>query len=213
MFTSGCDQKIVSREYEEIIIDSPLKSHSVAHNDPHGFMGMGFDHPDISQMMANVSDDPQTQKQLDASVVKAPLSWRTPNGWSEVVGGRMRLVTFRSKDSTKPIECTIVSLGGRAGGLKSNIVRWMNQVNIAIPPDDQLQSFVDGLETIGAQGGFSLKVVDLTSLVDGGQLPSMISAVAQLSDMTVFVKMTGNKNALIENRDQFKTLCKSLKIN
>jgi hypothetical protein len=41
----------------------------------------------------------------------------------------------------------------------------------------------------------------------------MIAAIAELPDMTIFVKMTGSKEALAENRDRFSELCESLNIN
>lgn len=215
---TSCEQQVISREYEEITITSPLEHHMGPHGDPHTFMKnapfMGFDHPDISQgiQMADAQNDPQLQKALDASVAKAPLSWRTPEGWSEEKGSSMRVVTFRTKDDTGGIECSIVTLGGQAGGVQSNVVRWMKQINLDVPPTGQLREFLSRQETLKAEGGFNLKMIDMTEFVQEASFPSMIAAIAELQDMTIFVKMTGAKESLIENRDKFKSLCQSLKI-
>ncbi|KKW17097.1 MAG: hypothetical protein UY58_C0011G0009 [Candidatus Magasanikbacteria bacterium GW2011_GWA2_50_22] len=77
--------------------------------------------------------DQQTQKMLEASVARPPLSWATPEGWRELPGSGMRLATFRSADTGDPVECALISLAGDAGGLESNAARWMQQVNIAVP--------------------------------------------------------------------------------
>ena len=130
---ASCEQKITIHEYEETTIVSPLEHRMDPHGDPHAFMKdapfMGFDHPDISGMqMADAQNDPQLQKALDASVSKVPLSWGTPDGWSEEKGGGMRVATFRAKDDAGGIECSVVSLGGQAGGSQSNVIRWMKQI-------------------------------------------------------------------------------------
>ena len=41
----------------------------------------------------------------------------------------------------------------------------------------------------------------------------MVATVITLPDMTVFVKMTGTRGAILENKDKFETLCESLKLN
>ena len=83
--------------------------------------------------------DQATQNMIAASAQKPPLAWDLPEGWTETPGNGMRLVTFHSTDKD-PVECTIVSLGGMAGGLESNIVRWMGQINIPMPAQDQFDA-------------------------------------------------------------------------
>ena len=58
-----------------------------------------------------------------------------------------------------------------------------------------------------------MTIIDLTELTEGEESPSMTAAIANLENMTIFVKMTGNREDVIANRKPFETLCKSLVIN
>lgn len=160
--------------------------------------------------------DKETQKMLEASVARMPLSWKTPEGWMETPGGGgMRLVSFNSADQDNPVECGIISLGGRAGGVQSNVARWMNQVNIAVPDKAQFEEFLASQKRINTQDGFVAMVVDLTQLQSQEDLnvPSMIAAIIDLPDTTAFVKMTGSRGILLKNKEKFESLCESLKLN
>ncbi len=159
--------------------------------------------------------DAQTQKMLEASVARPPLSWATPPGWQETPGSGMRLVNFTSADKDNPAECTIISLGGQAGGLESNVVRWMKQVNIAVPQAPAMEQFLAAQKKVKTRDGFDATIIDLTQLQSKDDLasPSMVATIITLPDMTVFVKMTGSRGAVLKNRDQFQALCESLKLN
>lgn len=159
--------------------------------------------------------DQQTQKMLEASVARPPLSWTTPQGWQETPGSGMRLVNFASADKDSPVECTIISLGGQAGGLESNAARWMKQVNIDVPAQAELEKFFAAQKKIKTKDGFDATIIDLTQLQSKDDLksPSMVATIIALPDMTVFVKMTGTRGAVLKNKEEFETLCQSLKLN
>ena len=159
--------------------------------------------------------DQQTQKMLEASVARPPLAWATPEGWQELPGSGMRLATFRSADTGDPVECALISLAGDAGGVESNAARWMQQVNIAVPDAPAMEKFLAAQKKIKTPDGFDATVLDLTQLQSQDDLesPSMAAAIITLPDMTVFVKMTGTRGAVLKNRDQFEALCESLKLN
>ena len=159
--------------------------------------------------------DQQTQKMLEASVARPPLSWATPEGWQESPGSGMRLATFRSADTGDPVECALISLAGDAGGVESNAARWMQQVNIAVPDVPAMEKFLAAQKKIKTRDGFDATILDLTQLQSQDDLesPSMAATIITLPDMTVFVKMTGARGAVLKNRDQFEALCESLKLN
>jgi len=177
---TSCEQPITSREYEEIV--------TAPASDPHDFM-------------RNVPNAAEQQ-------LRPPLSWEVPQGWSEEKGSGMRLATFR--DQNDSVECSIVSLGGQAGGLQSNAARWMNQINVSVPAGNQLNAFLSRQQKLKTKGGFALTIIDLSELSQGEQAPSMIAAITDLEDKTIFVKMTGSRKNVIAHRGQFISLCQSL---
>lgn len=184
---TSCEQQIMSREYDEIVTTAP------------------------SLQTPSMRDDQRMQEILDASVARPSLSWETPGGWSEEKGDGMRLVTFREPNSA--IECSIISLEGQAGGLQFNVSRWMNQINVSVPAIGQFKEFLSRQKIIKTKGGFEITVIDLSEFSQGQQLPSIIGAIAELEDKTIFVKMTGSRGDVAANRKQFEALCNSLKIN
>jgi len=181
---TSCEQRIASREYDEIVTTAS------------------------SLQIPFMRGDQRMQEILDASVARPSLSWETPGGWSEEKGSGMRLVTFR--DSNSLIECSIISLGGQAGGLQSNVSRWMNQISVNVPDKDQFKELLSRQIVLKTKGGFSITVIDLSEFTQDQQLPSMIGAIAELEDKTIFVKMTGSRDDVVANREQFTSLCRSL---
>ncbi len=196
---SACREgKIVPRTYEETVVESPLEKMTAkmdASSLPPG-------HPDISQM-----------SQMASSTSSIDFKWIAPQGWTEKPGGGMRLVTFTANDSS-PIECSIVSLGGMAGGLEANIRRWMGQINMPEIPEDQFNAFLQKQEEIKSEGGLTINLVDLTALQnkEPQEAPSMIAGILTIEDKTVFVKMTGTKKAVQEEKEHFRQLCQSLQL-
>lgn len=226
---ASCERQEAVREYEEVTVVSPLEHHMGPHGVPQDMMSdapfMGMDHPDISGVlpeghpdisgsmpMASGNMDAQTKQALTASVAQVPLAWKTPEGWSEEPGGGMRVATFRAQDDAGGIECSIVSLGGQAGSFQSNVVRWMKQINIDVPPQAQLEEFLSKQELVKTEGGFDMTVIDFTDFAGEATTPSMIASIAEFPELTVFVKMTGVKQSVLANRDKFKGLCQSLKL-
>ena len=126
----------------------------------------------------------------------------------------MRLVTFKS-EGENPVTCTIVSLGGIAGGLEENVGRWAQQINIQLD-EEEFQDFLKKTQTIELSSGMVLSLVDFTQLQqdDEPSRESMVGAILNLEDVsTVFLKMTGTKQAIINNRERFVKLCQSIRLN
>ena len=143
----------------------------------------------------------------------ADFSWEAPVSWEEFKGEGMRLATFKSHD-TAEIECSIVSLSGAAGGLAANINRWMTQIQLTPLSEEKLSEFLNQQKHLSTQSGEEIVLVDLSLLqsTDPASTQSILGAVVAQSDKTIFIKMTGTKAALINNREQFETLCQSLNL-
>ena len=137
------------------------------------------------------------------------LSWTTPEGWREIPGRGMRLMTF--VDQAQAVECSVVVLGPRAGEVRPNVVRWMRQLGID-PDEETLTRFLGDMTVWPLEEG-SATVVDLTRLQqkEDDQVPSMIAVIIPWPDAVVFVKMTGPKGEVLKNKAAFMRLVKSLK--
>lgn len=84
---------------------TPLPADRTTPADPHAGL-------DMSAMGAALGMD---------SLMGNMFTWTAPEGWKQEAGGAMRLATFHLRSDAKAIDCSIVSLGGMAGGLEANL--------------------------------------------------------------------------------------------
>lgn len=145
------------------------------------------------------------------SVMQGHLTWSLPAGWEEQPATGMRLATFRLTSDPKKIDCSIVVLGGMAGGLEANLSRWMEQIDLK-SSSKSLQSMIHSSESLKTQDGQEAKIYDFTSMQKDAPTSdkSMIAAIISSAEVTIFLKMTGSIEAVSQNRNGFSELVKSL---
>ncbi|VAX37448.1 hypothetical protein MNBD_UNCLBAC01-1083 [hydrothermal vent metagenome] len=198
LFLSSCENRQVQRrEYKEIVITVPSPVMSSKNSQ--------------GSMKGSSSSDNELPP-----VTKPAIIWKAPNEWLETKGSSMRLVSF-STPSDNPqnyIECSIVSLSGKAGGVKANVMRWMSQVNLN-SDQPEVDSFLNNLEKTTTGSGLPVTIVDFTILqVSDDELSSsMMAAIIELTDEIVFIKMTGDKGAVLNNKKNFQSLVQSISLN
>ena len=188
----SCTKKEGKRKYTEIVIEPSAPFAPFAH---------GFKDGDMSAF-----------KDMPSSAPDIKLSWRLPVDWVEREKGGMRLAAFSSGSGEGAVECTIISLPGAAGGLESNVTRWIGQINLEIPPQEKFAEFLNAQEKFSTGKGLAGTTVDLTQLTPDTNQRSMIAALVNAEEDTLFIKMTGTKASLEKNREKFKSLCRSLEV-
>lgn len=67
-----------------------------------------------------------------------PVTWTLPAGWSEKPGSELRYATLLLGPKDKPLELTVVPLGGEAGSVLANVNRWRGQVGLGDVDEDGL---------------------------------------------------------------------------
>ncbi len=151
-----------------------------------------------------------TEIVIKATEAKSNLAWQTPEGWQEVPGNGMRLASFQLLNDQSSIDCSIVSLGGMAGGLEANLRRWMGQIGLE-PSKEDFEQLMHSSQSLQTQDGQTAKIYDFTSVQKNTQASakSIIAAMISMKDTTVFVKMTGSIEAIDQNREKFLDLVKS----
>ncbi len=190
---SGCEKKAQEYHYQEIVIEPAMPNAPFMGEDPHAGLGL-----DIPMMKKSMSQD-------------SSLAWEVPTGWEEVPGSGMRVASFKLVGHPDEIDVSIVSLGGMAGGVESNLNRWANQINLDVDAQE-LAKFIEDAATVKTQSGVDARIFDFTKL-QKGQDPSgksMAAAMMDLGGATVFVKMTGTTEAVTNNQEAFKTLTQSV---
>ena len=142
------------------------------------------------------------------SVAVGPLVWQTPLAWQELPGDGIRLAAFLLEQGDRRAETTVVMLGGAAGGVEANVVRWLDQLGLQLA-DEELAQFLAAGETVAARDGMRLTLFDFTRLATTGG-DSMLAAVGSVLDQTLFVKMSGDGDLVAAARGDFLRLVGSL---
>lgn len=205
----SCDSPVVERRYHELIVDVPAPK-PFDQSDPHAFLSM-MPEDDIHKNLK--PDDSNLNNRLAGSVAPAAITWTTPEEWLEKKGDGMRLASFINSDKEFPVETTIISLAGQAGGIPANIARWLQQLNISLPEAMDMDQFISRQEKLVNPSGLELMVVDFTLLQSGqdDQQASMQAAVIDRKASQIFIKMTGSKAAVLKSNAAFKSLIMSIK--
>ncbi len=139
------------------------------------------------------------------------IQWDVPEGWmQETNTSSMRLATFSIGEGNDKSVCTIVPLKGEAGGLQANVIRWLGQLKIQLQSEDELKGFLDQKDTFKTKGQFPGDLVDFTSLAKNQDDVSMLVAMVKISDITLFIKLSGRKGKLVGIRPKFEALCQSI---
>lgn len=118
----------------------------------------------------------------------------------------MRIMTFEVGPDRA--ECTLTAFPGSVGGLEGNLARWAGQINLSLAPDT-LARFARSPTTFETDGGFPCLVYDFADVAPQAD-PSMLAAILPLDGRTLFVKLTGKRELLAEQRAAFIGLCRSL---
>ena len=144
-------------------------------------------------------------------------SWTPPEDWIEQKGQGMRLATLRIAQNLEEIDCSIISLGGMAGGLEANLVRWMKQINLEVPQGKTAQELLAEHKAISrdlkTMDQVSLSVFDLTLLQKNvsSSMSSMLVAMIATGDTTLFIKLTGTMDAIQKHRVEFFQFIRTFK--
>jgi hypothetical protein len=182
------------RRYREISIEPPSRAERMA---------------DVAAMARAQPDAMPAGTASDRNAPAAPIAvrWTTPDGWVEKPGNPMRIMTFLV--GPERAECTLTAFPGAVGGIEGNLARWAGQLNLNVA-QDVLARFARAPATFETEGGFACLVYDFADVAPDSD-PSILAAILPLDDQTLFVKLTGPRALLADQREAFKALCRSLR--
>jgi hypothetical protein len=172
--------------------------------DPHAGLDMKDPHAgmDMASMGSVLGQTAPTE---------SSISWTVPEGWKEEPPSPMRLATFHSVKDSDSIDCSIISLGGPAGGVEANLTRWLGQLGLA-SSSDILKSLMKEAPVVKTKDGMEIKVYDFSSLQKGAEASdkSMMAAMIQVENSTIFIKLTGSLEEVKQNKGPFLELLGSI---
>lgn len=143
---------------------------------------------------------PGMQQAADAA---GELTYKTPEGWTEMPASGIRKANFQVKDDNGSAELTVTVFPGDVGGRLANINRWRGQVGLdSVTPDD-LPAFTESY-TISNHRGLIVTLEGATDSILGGLLP--------FHGNTWFFKLQGSTKTVLTAKDDFKTFLDSVNL-
>jgi hypothetical protein len=146
---------------------------------------------------------------------RSRLRWDAPAAWQQASGSAMRVVTLKVPGKAAgqvAAECWVIDLGGSAGGVVNNINRWRGELQK--PPLSAED--VDRLPRIDVLGQPSPLLEEEGSYQGMGgpkvEKAVLFGVVCSLPDVTVFIKMVGEAEAMRAAKNDFLKFCASLRI-
>ena len=140
--------------------------------------------------------------------VNSPLTWKTPDGWTEVPPSELRVASFKINQNGKMVDVSVIPLGGMAGTDSANVNRWRGQVGLTAAADDEIQKSVENV----VAGGAPAQLYDVVGTNPASGDKTRIIAVIQHRDdgNTWFYKMTGDADLVEQQKPAFVEFLKSL---
>ncbi len=143
------------------------------------------------------------------------LKWIAPKIWEEQNPGNMLLANFYAFDSkNESINISISMFPGDVGGLRNNIDRWRNQIglkqfdpqnsinlNQKISPEEDIQNIT--LPLLG-----NAQMVHLNNNENNKSIKVIV--IPNQNGQTIFVKMNGNINGVLELENDFSLFYQSI---
>ncbi|MFT5206679.1 MAG: hypothetical protein ACI9CF_000418 [Candidatus Omnitrophota bacterium] len=136
------------------------------------------------------------------------MHWIKPEAWVQKEAGGMRLASFETKAS-KPIDISIVTLSGSAGGLEANINRWRGQLGLQ-PLKGGAQS--DTIDKINVNG-MAVVIVWLegnADQIDSQLAQSILAAIIKHGNKQYFIKLMGPVEAIESERENLNQFLESI---
>jgi hypothetical protein len=148
---------------------------------------------------------------------ESPLSFKAPDGWREKPASGMRKASFSITDGTKAAEVSVIDFPAAAGPMMAdplaNVNRWRGEVGLEAVTEADLAHATESIEIDGQKALLVDAVPDAAkpeqSQADRGTLAAMLKS----GETIWFVKMTGDRDVVAGQRDQFKAFLKSIRFN
>jgi hypothetical protein len=130
------------------------------------------------------------------------LAWMAPGTWTKGAENKMRTVTYATASGA---ECYVTRISGDAGGLGANINRWRTQLGCPALSADEIEK-LEHLNMLGVDG----RMVLIEGAGDSAG-KAMLGAMAVVGGRATFVKLTGPKDAVQKELENFKAFAQTLK--
>lgn len=138
------------------------------------------------------------------------IRWTAPSSWREDVASGVQFSNFFSKKTE--LNITLVSFPGDVGGLRSNVLRWIRQLNLeSVPSEEEITKYISNLKASQTSSGFPFLFIDLRSFTKDLEKTTLVG-IFRFSDNTLFVKISGFPDKISLDEKDFRDFLSSFRL-
>jgi hypothetical protein len=151
----------------------------------------------------------------DGSAAQAtPLTFDAPESWQKLPSGGMRKAAFALKDGQREGLVTAIDLSAASGPMVAdpleNVNRWRREVGLEPLKQEELDGVVERIEVGGKPGQYVEMVPDAAKSAESKTDRATLAAIVPAGEVLWFFKITGNRELVVDQRDEFKFFLESI---
>jgi len=144
------------------------------------------------------------------------LEYESPDDWQILPASGIRKAAFRVADGGREAMVTVVDFPAAAGPLigdaLANVNRWRSEVGLEPLAADDLSTATETIQVDTFQALFVEAIPDPSNDKESDADTGTLAAMATGDDVVWFFKITGDRDVVVAQRDQFKSFLKSVRL-
>jgi hypothetical protein len=144
---------------------------------------------------------------------ESQLTFTTPKDWPKSTPQGLRKAMFTFKDGGREALMTAIDFAASAGPMIAdpleNINRWRREVGLKEVKKDALATATEEIKIGGNEGHYAEMIPDAAE--GGGPQRATIAAMVRAGEVVWFFKLTGDREIVTRERDNFKAFLDSVR--
>lgn len=170
-------------------------------------------HPPLDPSTAPPPSE-ETPPPADAPIADVP-KFDAPAAWKQIPAAGMRKAAFAIGEGEQGAEVTLTNFradaGPMIGDVLQNVNMWRQGVGLTPLSADELAEHTESIEIDGKKATYARAVPDPSQSDQAKASRATIAAMVTDGDQLWFVKLFGDRSAVVDQEDAFKTFLKSLR--
>ena len=143
------------------------------------------------------------------------VNYEPPDGWQVQPASGIRKVALRIADGDREAMATVIAFPAASGPMiadpLANVNRWRSEVGLEPLAADDLSAATEPVEIASLQANYVEVIPDAAQSQEPTADRGTLAAMAASGDVVWFFKLTGNRDLVVAERDQFKSFLKSVR--
>jgi hypothetical protein len=148
---------------------------------------------------------------------QSPLTYTVPESWHEKPASGMRKASFSITDRSQLADVSVIDFPAAAGPMMAdplaNVNRWRGEVGLPQLSQDELSSATESIKVDGQPATLVDAVPDASKSEQSQSDRGTLAAMLKSGDTIWFFKLTGSRDLVAAQRDEFKAFLKSVRFN